>query len=43
MDSLQATSASNPNQPKLLSRVNNFIRDKPYNLRTEDAYVYRIQ
>lgn len=43
MDSLQATSASIPNQPKLLSRVKNCIRDKHYSLRTEEAYVYWIR
>lgn len=42
MDSLQATSASIPNQPKLLSRVKNCLRDKHYSLRTEEAYVYWI-
>ena len=43
MDSLPATSASIPNQPKLLSRVKNCIRDKHYSLRTEEAYVYWIR
>ncbi|MBX9899302.1 MAG: phage integrase N-terminal SAM-like domain-containing protein [Burkholderiaceae bacterium] len=43
MDSLPATSASIPNQPKLLSRVKNCLRDKHYSLRTEGAYVYWIR
>lgn len=43
MDILPATSASIPNQPKLLSRVKNCIRDKHYSLRTEEAYVYWIR
>lgn len=43
MDSLQATSASISNQPKLLSHVKNCLRDKHYSLRTEEAYVYWIR